>query len=366
MQLHPKIKSTRELSKEAFLDLKSFQNGEKKLVKTGKEFIDCHIGGVAPSQLILLGGSSGSGKTKLAMDIINNILDVRINSEADEYVTLEFMLEMRFLDLVIREAHTLTKKKRSEILTEEFSEDQKALMNEYYKALNDGRRYIVEESINTKEFMEITESFCEQHKDKKNITILIDHLLLILASERGEDPLEKVATYTNILRKKFNNVTFIYLSQLNRSAYSVIKERSNDMVPTVATIYGSSHFEFLSSYVTIISNPFRLGVQEYMKVKKDRYTYLSDFMTSPDSKNNVSFKTIGNLYLHTVKTRESDHPYNNLHIQKMDLSEEQLNKMKMDVQAEELSTPQITPLEFNYNTGKDIKPLIDLTQAFDI
>ena len=92
MQLHPKIKSTKELSKEAFTDLKSFQVGDKKLVKTGKEFIDCHIGGVAPSQLILLGGSSGSGKTKLAMDIINNILDINVNSEANEYVTLEFML----------------------------------------------------------------------------------------------------------------------------------------------------------------------------------------------------------------------------------------------------------------------------------
>src|SRR5690606_35385410 len=108
---------------------------------TGKEFIDCHIGGVAPSQLILLGGSSGSGKTKLAMDIINNILDINVNSEANEYVTLEFMLEMRFLDLVIREAHSLTKKRRSVILTQEFTEDQKTLMNEYYKALNDGRRY---------------------------------------------------------------------------------------------------------------------------------------------------------------------------------------------------------------------------------
>ena len=364
-ELHPKIKSTKELSKEAFTDLKSFQVGDKKLVKTGKEFIDCHIGGVAPSQLILLGGGSGSGKTKMAMDMVNNILDVNINPEANDYVTLEFMLEMKFLDLVLREAHALTKKKKSEILTEEFNEDHKVLMNEYYKALNDGRRYIVDETINSKEFLEISESFCEQHKDKKNITILIDHLLLILSDQRGEDPLEKVATYTNILRKKFNNVTFLYISQLNRSAYSVIKEKSNDMIPTVATIYGSSHFEFLSSYVAIITNPFRLGVQEYMKVKKDRYSYLSEFMTSPDAKNNVSFKTLGNITIHVVKTRESDHPYNNLYIEKMDLSEEQLNKMKMDVQAEE-KAPQIEIPNFDYQMGRDVKPLIDLTEAFDV
>lgn len=375
MELHAKIKSTSSLSGEAFKVLKSFQKGDRKLLKTGRDYIDGHIGGLMPSNLILIGGGSGTGKTLEASKIVKNILNDKINSQANDIVTLEFMLEMTFLDLLLRDAHAITKKKKTDILKEEFTEEQREMMNEYAVALRDGRRFVVDESVNSQEFFEIADNFCSLNQDKEGILIAIDHLLLITAYSKMEDPLEQVAIHTNILRKKYPNVYFLYLSQLNRTNYANIKEKSNMMIPTVATIYGSSHFEFLASYVAIITNPFKMGVQEYMKVKKDRYPYLSDFMTSADSKGNTNFKTLGNLFIHVLKTRESDTPFNNLHIERMDLTEEQLVKMKMDVDSEEkisfgdVAVPKFPVVDLttqNYNTGRDIDvSKLNLKNIFD-
>lgn len=333
-----KIKTTSQLAKQAFSDLKLFQSGERKLLKTGRDYIDKHIGGLIPSNLLLIGANSGGGKTHEFMRMMNGILSEDNNPQAKDFVSLEYLLEMKYLDLVVREAHTITGKKKADILTSDFNEEEKELMNEYFKTLTDGRRFIVEESITTTEFLEITDKFCDENRDKKAIIIGIDHLLLILASEKGEDPLAKIAQYTNILRKKYDNLYFIYLSQLNRTNYANVKEKSNLMVPTVASIYGSSHFEFLSAYVVIMSNPFRQGISEYMKVYEDRYPDLKEFMTDPNEKGYVSFDTIGNYFYHIVKLRDSDYMYDNLYIEKMNISEEVITKMKMDVVEEKTPT----------------------------
>lgn len=365
-ELHPKIKSTKELSKEAFTELKKFQVGDRRLIKTGRPFIDNHLGGLLPSSLWLHSAPSGVGKTTELMRVINNIFDENLNPDAKDFVSLEYSGEMRFLDLIVREAHKMLKKKKSEVLTQEFSSEEKELIKQYYNALQEERRFIVEETINSREFFEITDDFCSKHTDKSAIIVTLDHLLLVTPESKGEDTAERIATYTNILRKKYNNIYFIFLSQTNRSIYANIKEKSNDMVPTVASIYGSSHFEFLSAYVTMTMNPFKMGVQEYMKVKQDRYPKLKEFMTNPDSKGNVNFKTLGCMFTSVLKVRDSDDVYDNLHIERMDLSEEQLNKMKMDVQAEEKVPQIVIPPNFDYVMGRDIKPTIDLTEAFDV
>jgi archaellum biogenesis ATPase FlaH len=359
MTLHPKIKTTASLANEAFSDLKKLQDQEDKLIKTGRPFIDNHLGGLLPSSVILLGAASGIGKTYEAQRIMKGIFSKDINAQADEYVSLEYMLEMKFLDLILRDANSMLNKKKSDILTKPFTEEEKAIMREYYSTLQDGRRFIVDESVTSEEYFEITRDFCRQNQDKKGIVVLIDHLLLILESSRGEDPLKKISEYTNILRKEFKNVYFLFLSQLNRSSYADIKEKSNAMVPNVTHIYGSSHFEFLSSYAIIMFNPFKLGVEEYMKVNRDRYPDLEDFLTVEDSKGRSSFNTLGNMFYHMVKIRESDDMYNNLYIEKMNISEDQIKKMSMDAQAKDSNDVKLVAQK-----GKPVfetPPVIDFT-----
>ena len=328
--LDRRIKSAGDLATQAFEELSEIQKGIKNLARTGKDFIDSHIGGMLPSDVVLIGAPSGVGKTQMMYDIFEKYLDEDVNKNSNNYVTLEFSLEMLFLSKILRETHSLLKKKKSEILSSTFTEEERELVKAYYKSLKDGRRFLVEESVTTKDFYDICRNFCEVHKDKEKILIGIDHILLVQKDEKTEDPLERLATHINTLRKEFSNINFILLSQLNRSYLTNVAERSNLMIPTVSTIYGSSHFEFLASFIYVLINPFKMGVNEYLKVSENRYEHLKEYATEPDAKGRVSFNTLGNLFIHTLKTRESDNPYLNLHIQKMNLSEEQLGKMRQE------------------------------------
>lgn len=330
--MNPKIKTAGSLAKEAMADLNKFQVGEKKLLKTGREYVDKHIGGVLPGDLILIGASSGVGKTFEMMKIIRLILDSNVNTLSNDYVVLEFMLEMKYLNFILRDVNRLIKKDKSKILTETFTEYEKQAVKEYYNELKDGRRFVVDESITSKEFLDISREFCIANKDKSSIIITIDHILLVLSDNGFEDPLKKLAEYTNILRKEFSNVYFIFLSQLNRGIYDDVQEKSNKVAPNTSHIYGSSHFEFLSSFVVIMFNPFKMGVQQYMQVRKDRYPELSEFYGEENGKGDrVSFDTVGNMFFHVVKIRESDKIYDNLFIESMNIPQEQLDKLRMDV-----------------------------------
>ena len=111
-----------------------------------------------------------------------------------------------------------------------------------------------------------------------------------------------------------------------------------------------------------------MGVNEYLKVSENRYEHLRDFMTVPDAKGKVSFNTLGNIFIHTLKTRESDNPYLNLHIKKMELSDDQLSKMKQEqsdkITEKEISLPNI-PVFNNIPTFDITKHQeTDLTKVF--
>lgn len=351
LKLDSRIKRAGHLAKEAFQYLNQLQKGEKQLLKTGDEAIDCHINGLLPSDCILYAANSGIGKTKMLFDTLDQILDEKINPNAKNIKTLEFQLEMKFLNRVLRSTSSLTSKKKSKILTEEFTEEEKDIVKRYYEGLQDDRRYICEESITTKDFYEMTKTFCEVYKKSDSLIICLDHCLLLKKEDKFEDPLEALTGYINQLRKEFGNIYFILLSQMNRGSLTNISDRDNSMMPTTAMIYGSSHFEFLCSYIVVLVDPFRLGVNSYLKVNPERYEWLSDYMQDEDKNGKVSFNTLSNLFKFVLKTRESDNPYKNLFVKKMDLTSDQIEKMKQSVEIK----PQLT-----FHT-----PIFNSTPIFD-
>jgi len=345
-KLDSRIKKAGELSETAFIKLNRLQTGKEFMFKTGKSFIDCHIGGVLPSDVILIGAPSGVGKTKMMYDLLDSILDINVNKDAQEFVSLDYALELPFLNRILRDSNKLLDKKKTDILHNSFTPEEAKIMKEYHNGMQDSRRFVCEESINTRDFFEMTSAFCQEHKDKKAIIVNIDHLLLVLETNSGEDVMKTLAMHVNNLRKMYHNVYFILLSQFNRSAYQNVQEKSNAMTPTVSMIYGSSHFEFLSSFIIAMIDPFKMGVNDYMKTNRSRYDWLEEFMTVEDNKDKVSFNTLGNIFVHTLKTRESDQPYHNLDIIPMTLSPEQIEKMKQGVETvsvQTIVTPTFTP-----------------------
>lgn len=369
MQLDPRIKKAGDLATLAFQYLHKLQTKEKPIVKTGQEFIDTHIQGILPSDVILYAGNSGTGKTKLLYDTLDSILDTNVNKDALNYVTLQYELEMRFLNKILRDSHSITKRKKSEILSQEFTEDERELIKQYYEGLKDNRRFICEESITTDDFLKMTDEFCALNTDKSAILCTLDHCLLVGKSRSNEDVAETLTAHINTLRKKYHNIYFILLSQNNRSSMAVIKDRDNAMIPTTSIIYGSSHFEFLASFIVVITDPFKLGVNSYLKVNPDRYDWLSEYMEEPDKNGKVSFSTMANHFIWTLKTRESDEPYKNLHIRPMTLTSEQLNKMKQSIDVKQTiatpiftqtpifeSLPNLSSFEKSYDDLKDNSP----------
>lgn len=339
-----------DLALEASSQLKRLQTGEDLLLKTGFPFLDNHMGGLLPASVITLAGSSGTGKTYLMHRIMENIMSKDVNPQADEFVSLEFSFEMLMLNKVMRDINKNTKLSRKDILTKEFDEETVKIVREYYANLKDNRRYVCQKPLTVEEWYAEVVSFCEFYKEKKAVLVAIDHLVLFKGSEKQKN-IERVTDYQNMLKLQFPNLYFFDLSQLNRdSSFSGVKDRSNDVVPNNTWLYASSLIEMVSDYIIIIANPFKSGIVEYMSFNPSRYEYLSEFFAGEDNKGRQSFTTVGNLFYFVTKVRDSDVPYENVYIEKMDISSEVLDKMQQSVLKTE--TPSVVDIPvFEFGGG---------------
>lgn len=364
--LDERIQRIGKLSTEAFSELIALQKGTKRLLKTGTEMIDCHIGGLLPSDCVIIAGAPSTGKSQTLYEMTDNMLQEEINPEAKDFVSLEYSMEMKMLNKILRATNNLLDKKKTEILFNEFSPEEQLKVTAYHKALYDSRRFVCQSPVAPKEFYKMTRDFCLIHKDKKAILISADHLLLFSGSEK-QSVLEQVIEYVNLLKLEFENVYFFLLSQLNRSAISIIKEKDNSMMPNNSMLFGSSFMEQIASYIVIINNPFKIGILQYLRVNKERYEYLESFFGEEDTKGRVSFNTMGNLFYTITKTRESDYPFRDLFIKPMRLNEEQKNKMKQSVLTKDSFT--LPNIDFNvpkYDTTTTQIPNLSLNEAFGI
>jgi len=356
--LDKRIRKVGEAATEAFTELNKIQKKEKLILRTGFEMIDCHIGGLLAGDAVLLAGAPGAGKSESLYRMIERIMSVEINPMASNFVSLEYSMEMKMLNKLLRSSHNILGKKKSLILFESFNEEEAKKIKEYYESLQDDRRYVVQSPVTPDEFYKMTRDFCLINKDKEAILISADHLLLFTGSDK-QSVLEKISEYVNLLKLEFNNVYFLLLSQLNRSYNAIIKAKSNEMIPTNSLIFGSSFMEQLVSYIVIITNPFKQTIDQYLKVSKNRYDYLEEFYGEEDKNEKVSFNTIGNLFFFVTKIRESDNDWKNLFITKMDLSDEALNKMKQSVES---TTTNIFTPNFSTSTPVFENPTVDLTK----
>lgn len=343
--LDNRIQQVGVLATEAFAEMAKLQTGKKLLLKTGEEMLDCHLGTLLPGDCVLLAGAPSSGKSETLYRMIEKIMSKEVNPNAENFVSLEFSMEMKMLNKLLRTTHNLLGKKKSQILFEEFNEEEAKKVKEYYESLQDSRRFVVQSPVTPEEFYKMAREFCLVNVHKDSILLSADHILLFSGTDK-QAVLEKISEYVNLLRLEFGNVYFLLLSQINRIHSGNIKEKSNEMMPNNSWIFGSSFMEQLASYIIIITNPFKQSITQYLKVSKDRYDYLDEFFGEEDKNERVSFNTMSNLFYFVTKTRESDNPWKDLFIRKMDLTKEQIDKMKQSVENKTTpftNTPVFTP-----------------------
>lgn len=326
-----------DVAREAAKEISQYQKGEKNIIKTGRPFLD-DLFPVVNGSTILCAAQSGVGKSFELMRIKRNVLNKELNPDADNYVFLDISLEMKVRSLILREMSGKLKKSKKEILLQEFSEEEKIIVREYFKDVSDGRQYISQVPTSPTKYYNACKSFLEQHKDKASVFIAIDHLALV-GADKGESRnqiIESLIERSNDLKMEFANVIFIFLSQSNSELIKRANDKDIKSQPQDSDIYYSQFSYQISDYVYVITNPLKMGIKEYTKIDPERYPNLKKYFLEPDNKGRVSLETYGVLYYHLLKCREADGMY--LDIYAEDLNIPDLENRRKENKTEKIST----------------------------
>lgn len=361
------------LLKKTLAELKEYQLGKIKPIRTGKELVDSIFGGLLPGDILTIAGSSGSGKSFDAQRVRNFIMNTENNPEADEYIWVDNSLEMKLLATTIRDIKLKTGKSNKKILTEEFTAEEITLVNDYYKSMSDGRFYIDEEIKDPIAFERETDEFLALHTDKKAVFIGIDHIALMRSvSGAKKDAVDGTVEAINRLKKKYSNSYWIILSQLNRG----IEGRSNDKdinaMPNRSDLYQSDVIYQVSNYVYVSHNPFKMGIRAFSRFNVARYEGMEEHFCE-EKNGKASFQTLGKIFYIVLKVREGGAFYRDVYIEDIEMSEEEKERYKLedsskieDIQTpifgkQQDSIPEFKPIktfgkaEFN-DTAEDEKP----------
>jgi hypothetical protein len=310
------IRPVKEVAKESFKSLKKYQSGEITPIRTGREWLDSIFGGLLPGDICTIAGASGAGKSFEEQRIKNFVMSIKNNPEAKDFVWLGYSLEMRHLSTVLRDLKEVTGKSKKAVLTQEFTEEEKQLVNDYYKNMTDGRFFIEEDVITPDEFKKGLVEFLEIHKDKPAVFVSLDHIALFKGMDK-KAAIDTIIEIINEVRKTYKNTYWFILSQLNRDILRRIKDKDIIAKPNRGDVFQSDTMFFISDYLYVAHNPHQLGMREFLKVNVKQYDYLLDhFSEIKDGKG--SFDTVGKMFYIVLKLREGGSVYRDIYIENVD------------------------------------------------
>lgn len=310
--------------------LKRYQSGELVPVRTGREWLDEIFGGLMPMDITTIAGMSGGGKSFELQRIKNFVMDVKNNPGAGNFVWLSNSLEMKIISTLIRDINIITKKSKKKILTEQFTEEETALVNDYFKNSTDSRYYINEEAVTPEQFEAETRAFLMLHRDKEAVFIDIDHIALQRDKNGNKKAtVDEITEIINRLKKEFPNSYWILLSQLNRNILERIREKDNQAMPNRGDVFQSDSMFFISDYLYVTHNPNRLGIGQFSRVNAEVYDYLEKHFTE-ETKGKVSFETTGKIFYIILKMREADIFYKDIYIEEIEFEGKEKYKEPKD------------------------------------
>lgn len=318
------IKAVKEIAKRSAERLSAYQRGELKPIVTGREFLDDTFGGALPGDIVVICGASGAGKSHELQELRNTIMDKEVNHNADNYVWLDYSFEMRFLSTFIREVSQRTGKSKKKVLTEEYTEQEREIVAEYYRSLTKGGRFFMEEDIITPlEFKEGLFNFLSANKDKDCIFVAIDHMALFKGSVDKKNSLDLVVEIVNEARKSYPNTVWFFLSQLNRNILGRLQEKNINAMPNRGDVYQSDTMFFIADYLYVQHNPYALGIKLFSKVNVKQYEYVKQHFGEVKN-GKASFDTLGKIFSIVLKNREAGVVYNNIFIKDIEIANKEI------------------------------------------
>lgn len=345
------IQPLKQALNESIKTIDLYQRGELLQVKTNREWLD-HTGGVLPKNIISIVAASFGGKSTELENLKEDIMNVDINPKADNFVWLSNAFEMSNFATTLRDIKKQTKKSFKDILSQPFSEDEKSVLQTHFDKRRDGRFFVNQIPLTAKQFIIDVDNFLTQHKDKDFVVLDLDHIGLVKASSDNKKlAVDDVVEGLNELKNKYDNFLVILLCQLNRNILSRIKDKSNEAKIRRDDIYQSDTVFHISDYVYGLQNAYYLGIEEYRKIKPNKYPYLSHRFTDEDSKGKVSLIAEGCIFVEILKDRTADLDFPDLYTIEI-----------KPIEREEKTNLSSAPV---FENEQIPEPNFDMTQAFD-
>lgn len=298
--------SSRKIVSSAVELIRQYQSGELLPARTGYNYLDrvC-MGGLYPKDIIAIGGRSGSGKSYFMQQILDAVMDKRINPQADDYLLVRCEFEMTPKDLIVRQIANKLGRQIEDVLTKELTGGDLEIANGVIKSFDDDRIFYVPFPVGIEEFSRnfrkrIFEN--ETFRKKKLILVSIDHIALI--KRMGGDlkgTLDRFLAEINEMKLEYDNVCFLLSSQLNRNIESR-KDNPNNHAPIKSDFYASDELAQYASVMVAVHNPYDLGLDKYMSFSENRYEWLNKY--KHESKK--AFRTRGLIFHHVLKIRQGD------------------------------------------------------------
>lgn len=213
---------------------------DSRNIETGFVQIDSMIEGLRNSELVILGGRPGSGKTTLAMNIAFNI--ARRHKKV-----LFFSLEMSKFELHKRLVSSVTELKAFNGMSSQSFE----------KMVNVSRKIVSELPlvVNDKAGITVEDIYAECEKASKNgglDMVVIDHLSILKSKKSFKNRYEEVSDVSRqlkVLAKEFD-VPVLCLCQLNRAV-----EGRDLKMPTMADLRDSGSIEQDADLIMFVYRP---------------------------------------------------------------------------------------------------------------
>lgn len=218
------------------IDIYKSLSERKEQIKIGYPYIDYALN-LSETDLLILAGGTGTGKTAFALNLLNNL--------SDKYQCVYFNMEMSKSILYKRLVSLKTEITLQELNDfNELSKENKIKAKEAMEDLERKNIILINKSLNTSQIKNII----SQVKTKKHIIAFLDHIGLI--KSKGNSLYEKMTNVAKELREISldNNCTVIGLCQLSREA------QKQDTLPKLQDLRDSGEIEQSARKVLMIHN----------------------------------------------------------------------------------------------------------------
>lgn len=294
----------------AFSEIVALQKREIPAIKTGIVDLDHFLITGLNNMMVFCGSRPSMGKTHTASVIKENLLSKEVNPNV-EMALLYLNWEMQAKSLVLRHLKRSLKRSMRDILSREFSEDERDEVRNVMKPLRDDRVLNFNEVIQGDAFEYLVEQYIYKNKGKE-VIVLIDHLHIILTKTE----IDEFLSLCNTLKKRHTNLSFIIFFQLNREIEkrwrggddAKTKVNPKNYLPNSGDIYNTdSLFQFGDVIFTNVI-PQVVDLDEYTTVNKDRNKHLEPHYIPGASADNITAKLKGRnrVYRNYIKIRLND------------------------------------------------------------